>query len=386
MLDLGRVDGIKTNSMKYFLRPMRSISQTAPTTAITAARAHSSSLSKRQNYALLGQIGLPLAFAVLSPQIARADCPIGGGTTDPNISTYISAEVFGSSATALSKVDDLDNPWRTAAGLPQTGTVVPWFNTTSTPASFTTNGVTTSIQLIDLNPVDNSCTGTVAIGSPSLATTAALQGNAPRPGSLNNAASQPFWNENTGSNTSRNAVLFTFARPVSSFGAWFGDLETRSAIANGTPAILRLLDATGNRIGKDISIDPTDISNGGAFTTLDQNTCGGINGCGNNSTRWVGFVDNSSIPRVSKVLVIVGGDNAGENGNLQHLSFIGADILPSITGTVFEDINYGGGAGRSLVSASGIWARWGNSRTLRCNWNAQTNYDYQYCCRYSRSV
>jgi uncharacterized repeat protein (TIGR01451 family) len=353
MLDLGRVDGVKTNSMKYFLRPMRAISKAAPTTTITATRADSSSPGKRRNYAFIGQIGLTLAVAVLSPQIARADCPIGGGTTDPNISPYISAEVFGSSTTALTKVDDLDNPWRTAAGLPQTGTIVPWFNTTSTPASFTTNGVTTSVQLIDLNPVD-SCTGTPATGSPSLATTVALQANAPRPASLNNAASQPFWNENTGNNASRNAVLFTFARPVSSFGAWFGDLETRSTIANGTPAILRLLDTAGNRIGKDISIDPTDISNGGAFTPLDQNTCGGINGCGNNSTRWVGFVDNSSIPRVSKVLVIVGGDNAGENGNLQHLSFIGADILPAISGTVFEDINYGGGAGRSLAGASGM--------------------------------
>jgi hypothetical protein len=205
MLDLRRVDDVKTNSMKYFLRQIRSISKAAPTTTITAARSYSSSPGKRRNYAPIGQIGLPLAFALLSPQIARADCPIGGGTTDPNISTYISGEVFGSSAAALSKVDDLDNPWRTAAGLPQTGTVVPWFNTTSTPVSFTTNGITTSVQLIDLNPVD-SCTGTpatfLATASPSLSTTAALQGNAPRPGSLNNAASQPFWNENTGSNGS----------------------------------------------------------------------------------------------------------------------------------------------------------------------------------------
>jgi parallel beta-helix repeat protein len=341
--------------LNLYLRQMQSSDKSA-TTNLTEPQKCLSSKRQQWNHARMIAVGLPLVFGLLSPQIARADCPIGGGIADPNISTYISGEVYGGSTNALSKVDDLDNTWRTAAGLPQTGTVIPWFPRTpasSSLNSFMTNGVTTSVQLIDLDPAGISCTGTPAIGSPFLANSSTLQSTSPRPSILHNSTNQPnFWNENTGDTKSRNAVLFSFDRPVSSFGAWFGDLETRKTIANGTPAILRLLDASGNRIGNDISIDPTDISNGGTFTVLDQSTCNSSsNGCGNNSTRWVGFVDTSSVARVSKALVIVGDAVLGGDGKGEHLSFIGADILPSISGTVFEDPNYGGGAGRKFATA-----------------------------------
>jgi hypothetical protein len=283
-------------------------------------------------------------------------CPIGGGTADRAITPYISPEVYGTSTTAANiasrglAVDNLDNAWRAAAGLPQTGTVVPWFGTTASPigspSSFTTNGVNVTVELINLAPVD-SCTGTVNASGASLSSGSALQDAAPRPGTLDNTANQPrFWNDTGGSDTSRNAARFTFAQPVSAFGAWFGDLETRSITASGTPAILRLLDAGGNQIGNDISIDPTTASdNGPAFTPIDQNTCGGaISGCGNKSTRWVGFVDTNSVARVKQVLVIVGDNNPNTTsvGKQQSLSFIGADIVPlttapTISGKVWND-------------------------------------------------
>ena len=94
--------------------------------------------------------------------------------------------------------------------------------------------------------------------------------------------SHGFGNQSGGESMNRNAVMFEFSQPVAAFGAWFGDLETRTN--NGTPAILRLIDQSGNVIGEDTIIHPD-------YTFLaDNNTsqsdCGGANssdivGCGN---------------------------------------------------------------------------------------------------------
>ena len=104
--------------------------------------------------------------------------------------------------------------------------------------------------------------------------------------------------------------------------------------------MLRLLDASGNRIGNDIPIQPTSLSDGNAPDPelINQDECGNVNGggftptdigCGNKSTRWVGFVDNSSTLRVSQVLVIVGDDDYNDDGDTEILSFIGANIAPN---------------------------------------------------------
>ncbi len=304
-------------------------------------------------------IGLSLlGYSV--PAIA-GNCTIGGGTTDPAILPYISAEVSNSSTVAQNitnaqnKADTLDDNWR-AAILPQTSTS--WASTNTGSISnnalslFTINGVSVDVALVNLDSSGN-CAGAVNSGtsSPELNNAPILQGGAPRPSSLPSTLAS-YWNESTGSTSNRNGVLFTFSQPVSAFGAWFGDLETRSD-ANGTPAILRLLDAAGNRIGKDISIVPSEISsNGGSFAILDQGTCSDtVNGCGNNSTRWVGFVDSTA--RVKQALVIVGDQTtaAATGGNGEHISFIGANLIAAnITGTVFEDVNYSGGAGRPLTT------------------------------------
>jgi trimeric autotransporter adhesin len=310
---------------------------------------------------IVGQItrfAIGLSILGYSVPAVAGTCTVGGGTNDAAISAYVSAEVSNTSSVAQNITnartftDALDDDWR-AAVAPQTSTSWAGMNTSTIPIPndnpnlFTINGINVSVSLMN---VDNSgnCTGTLnsSSSSPELSSSATLQGGAPRPSSLSGS----YWNENTGSSSNRNGVLFTFSQPVSAFGAWFSDLETRTD-ANGTPAILRLLDAAGNRIGKDIAIAPSSISNnGGSFSTLNQSTCSNsANSCGNNSTRWVGFIDTTA--RVKQALVIVGDQttSAATGGNGEHISFIGANLIAAnITGTVFEDVNYGGGAGRPL--------------------------------------
>ncbi|MCX7087983.1 MAG: hypothetical protein NTV00_08015 [Methylococcales bacterium] len=141
-----------------------------------------------------------------------------------------------------------------------------------------------------------------------------LQASAPKPSSLYGGSPQYLvWNETTGGdNATKNAVLFEFdnggsPKGTAGFGAWFGDLETIS----GTPAVVRLFDVLGNQMGADITISNTTEAG-----------CGGVaNGCGNNSTRWIGFTDSNAA--VAAMLVIVGDNTAGQNGNNQHISFIG---------------------------------------------------------------
>ncbi|MCX7086772.1 MAG: hypothetical protein NTV00_01830, partial [Methylococcales bacterium] len=49
------------------------------------------------------------------------------------------------------------------------------------------------------------------------------------------------------------------------------------------------------------------------------------NGCGNNATRLIGFTDSNAA--VAAMLVIVGDNTAGQNGNNQHISFIGPKLI-----------------------------------------------------------
>ncbi|HEY9650765.1 MAG TPA: hypothetical protein V6C95_08885 [Coleofasciculaceae cyanobacterium] len=279
-------------------------------------------------------------------KIVSDGCNLGGGTSDGAIAPYISPEVTNNVTATRSLVDTLDDTWRIAAGGVSSGTIQPWFGTSSSlgsvssftyldPSTSSTVNATVQLVLININGVTN-CAGisNTTSSTPLLATSAALQDGSPRPASLYNSANQPaFWNQTivSGNDTRRFAARFTFSQPVKSFGAWFGDLETRTV--NGTPAILRLLDASGNRIGNDIVIQPTTLYDGNPPDpeSFDQAQCGSSAAniaCGNSSTRWVGFVDSSSAPRVSQVLVIVGDDDFNDDGDTEILSFIGANIIP----------------------------------------------------------
>jgi uncharacterized repeat protein (TIGR01451 family) len=277
-------------------------------------------------------------------------CSVGSGTPDATISPFISAEVRRDVAATRPLVDSLDDTWRAAVGQPANPTLQGWYGkSTAPPASasaftyrdpITATTANVSVDLVQI-PIGTSanCAGDPRTAglAPAVSFSSSLQSSAPRPASLYNNTDQPgFWNDiSAGAPTDgkRNAVRFTFDQPVKAFGAWFGDLETRTD-GNGTPAILRLLDAAGNRIGADITIAPRDIFDAIAPDpeTGNQAVCGGLAndelGCGNQSTRWVAFVDSSAIPRVKQVLVIVGDDDGtpGNNdGDSEHLSFIGAN-------------------------------------------------------------
>lgn len=278
--------------------------------------------------------------------VPDGSCNFGDGMPDAAIAPYISPEVTRNVITTRNFVDILDDTWRTAAGGSSSGTVQPWFGTNSAPGSvsrFTyfdpsiSSSVNATVQLVLVNITGiTNCAGVsnTSSSTPLISTSNTLQDLSPRPASLYNTANQPaFWNQTlvSGNDGRRFAVRFTFDQPVKSFGAWFGDLETRTT--NGTPAILRLLDASGNRIGHDIAIQPTTLYDGNPPDpeAVDQAQCGSSAtniGCGNSSTRWVGFVDNNPTPRVSQVLVIVGDDDFNDDGDTEILSFIGANIIP----------------------------------------------------------
>ncbi len=130
---------------------------------------------------------------------------------------------------------------------------------------------------------------------------------------VNNGTNWEYWNENSGSATSRNAVLFEFQTPVSAFGLFVGDLETRTD-GGGTPALLRYK-VTGDTVYT-VTI-PT--------STTDQSICDtGAAGCGNKTTRWIGL-HAASGTTFDWVLLIVG-DNGPGDGLREHLSWVGATV------------------------------------------------------------
>ncbi|MBT9313982.1 hypothetical protein [Leptothoe spongobia] len=291
---------------------------------------------------------------VSSPVMVTTDsdgCTIGSGTSDPSIVPYISGEVRRNVIATRELVDTLDDNWRTAVGQAVDPALENWFGTASVPQGSTTNFsyhdpvaniiVNVSVELVQIPIGGTACAGetTMAGSSPTLSSSSSLQGSAPRPASLYESSDQPlFWNETHAgalSDLKRNAVLLSFEQPVSAFGFWVGDLETRTD-GHGTPAILRLLDASDNRIGDDIEIVPNSLYDGNEPDPelVVQSLCGGtVNnepGCGNQSTRWISFVDNGAIARVQKVMLIVGDDDStagNNNADSEHLSFIGANVV-----------------------------------------------------------
>lgn len=170
-----------------------------------------------------------------------------------------------------------------------------------------------------------------------------MQDCAPYPESLYDTSSiaglQPerLWNALYGSGTDLDGALFEFSSPVAAFGAWFGDLETRP----GTPAYVKLIAADGSlvwegEIPASIGPAPTSAECGGPAATDPL-------ACGNQTTRWIGFVTQAGDQPISKMLVTVGDDDdctqvpASQcDGSTEHLSWVGAMIaepLPVATTT-----------------------------------------------------
>ena len=253
------------------------------------------------------------------------------GEAPTAVSIFISDEVSGTGLTARETVDTLNDSWETAGQTAGAASfTVGTINSTDTPVILTAGGgFTAEVSLRDIDGSDP------LIGSPATTqgdasattTTTTMQDNSPKPQSLY-ANSEAYYNESSGSSSNRNGLLFTFSSPVRMFGAWFGDVETRTD-GQGTTAVLRLIDASGLQIGVDIPV-PT--------STIDQSLCGAptndsFAGCGNRTTRWIGFVADAGTP-VKQMLLIVGDDDTtsgSDNGFTEHLSFIGAQVGVSPT-------------------------------------------------------
>lgn len=262
------------------------------------------------------------------------------------------AEVSGVSVAARATAQGWATTWRAAAvaagGTPSSYITFnqPTFMSTPT-ASLVTGTIYTAVDgtTVSVQRTKYSYPGSPTLIGPSTlqgfvtctGSGGSLQGGAPRPTDLVDSAGCPttivgsrgFAYDalgGTGENTTRDAVEFTFSKPVLAFGAWFGDLETRT-VAGGLPAIVRLYGATGPPIAEQQVVP----------STPDQTLCGDtFTGCGNNQTRWIDFVADPNQP-VSRMVIIVGDDDpmVDPNQMREGLGLIGAMVatMPQLTAT-----------------------------------------------------
>ncbi len=300
---------------------------------------------------------------------SEVTAPAGGSVTvTTNLNFYNSTEAGPDSALARTAVDLQDDAWRTAvlASFP-TSIFNTWVDTTTAqgnvavPVSnaFLISGVNVSYDYRDF-PTDFRTVAAPCIGSQIatvgerlafLAKTNPIQGteNAPRPASLYNTANQPLiydeiaFASQPNRNTTINAAQFTFSTAIRAFGVWFGDTESRTD-GGGDPMVVRMLDAAGNRIGSDVLIQPL---------VGVQTACGaGIAGCGNQTTRWIGFRDTATPARVRQMVVIIGSQSTAAGVGGQRVAFIGPTIPISPTAasaTISGRIT--SAAGRSISDA-----------------------------------
>lgn len=189
---------------------------------------------------------------------------------------------------------------------------------------------------------------------------ATLQDGAPRPSALPGC----YYNDSLrGSSSYANGLLFSFSEPLSAFGGWFGDLESKPTGTayyaagrdggtgiGGALAYLRLFFEDGTM--QESPILPTRAP-AGPWTlaetpppsfALDAGGnvayCGGPNqgdpvGCGNQTTRWIGFVADNPAKRVVKFLVTVGDDDHSGAGPSDgpNVSCAGGDAQSCNSGT-----------------------------------------------------
>lgn len=274
---------------------------------------------------------------------AEVTAPAGGTVTaTTGLTVYNSQEAGPNGAGARTTVDTFDDAWRTGATSANLGNSFITVRNTTTAQQTVNVPQTNAFSIFSLNisydyrdyqldfrTTTRPCTGSqIATAGERVAFLSknnAMQTSqdAPRPASMYDTANQPLvYDEIEASNqpnriNTANGVLFTFSTPVKAFGAWFGDVETRTA-GGGNPAIVRFLDSAGNRIGSDVLIQPMTGSQAG---------CGDNNvGCGNQSTRWLGFVDTNAAARVKQMVVIVGFQGGSSSWGDQRVSFIGPTI------------------------------------------------------------
>lgn len=272
------------------------------------------------------------AVAVLLVVLAAA--PSASAATIPGFSDEIGGTGFANRATAQALQNDWLASVAAAGGTAEAPIVLSGPGPISGVFFTAPDGTTASVARTQYsagsspvligpsaNPGTASC---VANGSGAANQGAGLQGNAPRPTNLVGGAgcvngySYTQDNSVTGEGTTRDGLEFTFSRPVLAFGAWFGDLETRTD-GLGVAAIVRLY-GSGNALLSDQVIVP-----GPRYVSppnSQANCSNSYTGCGNNTTRWVGFVADPAAP-VERMVIIVGDEDAGGTALDEGVGFIG---------------------------------------------------------------
>lgn len=258
---------------------------------------------------------------------------------------WISNEVGGTNAAARTAAQALQDPWRAAVLAHGASLETLVMSSTSTP-SFTSgapisgvigtasNGTTVSVQRTRYTAGGSPSYIGVST-NPGIATCSTsgnrLQDDSPRPSSLVGgtgcAGAGGFGYSASGGNADDNATRdgleFVFSAPVLAFGAWIGDLESRTD--NGVPALLRLHDARGALLSETVIAPDASV--------IPQSQCGtGVMGCGNQTTRWIGFEAEPSAPVSRMVLVVGDNTSAGDGAGVQGISFIGPTIDVSSAG------------------------------------------------------
>lgn len=185
-----------------------------------------------------------------------------------------------------------------------------------------------------------------------------MKETAPIPQELLDLAETSIFEEQVGSTSEANGLLFTFSQPgVKAFGAWFGGLASRAPLEgaglDGDPrggklAYMRLFDAEGRKIGPDRPIRPAQKEG--------ESLCLHANGepidCAAANTRWIGFIASQPI---AQMLLVVGDDDdsdeqlacrveadGGSEADFialcqagdEHLSFVGPTICSE---TILEE-------------------------------------------------
>ncbi|MEZ5381038.1 MAG: hypothetical protein R2754_04490 [Microthrixaceae bacterium] len=270
------------------------------------------------------------------------------------------SQAGGASAGLRAAVDLLHDSWLTAAGaqglsqVALAGTQAAASDPVTqhpTTVDLGTAGLTMDVSLrnvpLDEVPPYGGVPGGTGVGQlasvnsngPSIKVSSArtLQDCAPYPASHYGASAAdqtPAWTEVAGDSSSLNGVLFQFASPVRAFGAFFGDLESRPGTGGnggaGTPAWFKVFGVDGSLLSE----GEVPIPEGAGATDAE---CGGVSGadglgCGNGSTRWLGWIADASEP-ISAVLVTVGDDDSCDQvgatqctGTSEHLSWVGASV------------------------------------------------------------
>ncbi len=320
-------------------------------------------MGQRWHRILVGGAGALLLSSVLSGSVAAVSAPFlsastafgpitGGGNcstngtleqparaaADAQLAAFLAVAARDTHSTALFPDGDVGNlgavPY--AIAIPDTDVVVEVALHNMTAAD--TNGASSTAPMSWGSPATGN--------EPSLlfGATEQLQDCAPKPTRLVStmeggplATPTAYWNvSGFGSaldGSTRDSALFTFSEPVDNFGAWFGDLETRSDDVGGGDGgelgYIKLYDVA----GEVLALTPI-VPN--VQTPIDPGTtpfgCGGssnadTSGCGNHGTRFLGFTWDT--PDVAAFQVIVGDDDNCNNvptdcdGTGERLSFIG---------------------------------------------------------------